>query len=367
MLGYDEAAELITHFEKQGYVDKKGKMKDTMKEALLNGTLDLPKKLEAARERFEEIIKKADKKPVIRDASKDVIVHLKKQVIAENPAFAALWEKIRQKTTYRVQIDTDELIRLSVKALKDMPKIPKARIIQQTAAIDIQNSGVTHIERDMKTVDIQNDYTNIPDVLAVICEETTTPERIIFEVIKQSGRVGDLVNNPQLFIENCIDIIRDTRHELAIDGIKYIKLDGERYYVQEIFDSAELMATLDKNAVAVNNSVYDYIIYDSETIEKPFAKALDDDPDVKMFFKLPQNFKIRTPIGNYNPDWAVYLDADGVEGLYFILETKGSTSLIDLRTTEQLKIHCGKEHFKALGNDIRLEVAKSWKEFKKGM
>ncbi|MBQ2931749.1 MAG: DEAD/DEAH box helicase family protein [Clostridia bacterium] len=364
---YDEAAELITHFEKQGYVDKKGKMKDTMKEALLNGTLDLPKKLEAARERFEEIIKKADKKPVIRDASKDVIVHLKKQVIAENPAFAALWEKIRQKTTYRVQIDTDELIRLSVKALKDMPKIPKARIIQQTAAIDIQNSGVTHIERDMKTVDIQNDYTNIPDVLAVICEETTTPERIIFEVIKQSGRVGDLVNNPQLFIENCIDIIRDTRHELAIDGIKYIKLDGERYYVQEIFDSAELMATLDKNAVAVNNSVYDYIIYDSETIEKPFAKALDDDPDVKMFFKLPQNFKIRTPIGNYNPDWAVYLDADGVEGLYFILETKGSTSLIDLRTTEQLKIHCGKEHFKALGNDIRLEVAKSWKEFKKGM
>ena len=86
-----------------------------------------------------------------------------------------------------------------------------------------------------------------------------------------------------------------------------------------------------------------------------------------MFFKLPQNFKIRTPIGNYNPDWAVYLDADGVEGLYFILETKGSTSLIDLRTTEQLKIHCGKEHFKALGNDIRLEVAKSWKEFKKGM
>lgn len=137
--------------------------------------------------------------------------------------------------------------------------------------------------------------------------------------------------------------------------------------MQEIFDSAELMATLDKNAVAVNNSVYDYIIYDSETIEKPFAKALDDDPDVKMFFKLPQNFKIRTPIGNYNPDWAVYLDADGVEGLYFILETKGSTSLIDLRTTEQLKIHCGKEHFKALGNDIRLEVAKSWKEFKKGM
>lgn len=127
------------------------------------------------------------------------------------------------------------------------------------------------------------------------------------------------------------------------------------------------MATLDKNAVAVKNSVYDYIIYDSETIEKPFAKALDDDPDVKMFFKLPQNFKIRTPIGNYNPDWAVYLDKDGTEGLYFVLETKGSMSMFDLRTTEQLKIHCGKEHFKALGDNIGLQVADDWRKFKGGI
>lgn len=119
------------------------------------------------------------------------------------------------------------------------------------------------------------------------------------------------------------------------------------------------------NAIAVKNSVYDYIIYDSETIEKPFAKALDDDPDVKMFFKLPQHFKIRTPIGNYNPDWAVYLDNGENEGLYFILETKGSTSMIDLRTTEQLKIHCGKEHFKALDDNIRLQVATKWSDFKK--
>ena len=185
--------------------------------------------------------------------------------------------------------------------------------------------------------------------------------------IKQSGRISDLINNPQAFIERIVDVIKDIRHELAIDGIKYIKLDGEKYYVQEIFDSAELMATIGKNAVAVNNSVYDYIIYDSDTIEKPFALALDNDPDVKMFFKLPQNFKIRTPIGNYNPDWAVYLDKDGVEGLYFILETKGSVKMIDLRTTEQLKIHCGQKHFNALGNNIELQVASDWNDFKKGI
>ena len=108
-------------------------------------------------------------------------------------------------------------------------------------------------------------------------------------------------------------------------------------------------------------------IYDSSTIEKPFAVALDNDPDVKMFFKLPDRFKIDTPIGTYNPDWAVYLDRNGEEKLYFVLETKGSTSMMDLRTKEQLKIHCGKEHFKAVGEDVELRVVTDWKSVKAGM
>ena len=361
---YEEAAELMNHFEQKGYVSKSGKMKDTMKSALLNGTLDLPQSLEAARERFESIISKADKTPPIRDASKDVLVHLKKQVIADDPAFAALWEKIKQKTTYRVRIDRELLISRCVKALQDMPRLPKARIVSQTADLDIQNAGVTHMEREIKTIDIQNDYTVLPDILAVIQEETQTTPVTAREILTQSGRLREFLYNPQLFIETCVEIIRDTRHELAIDGISYKKIDGEEYYIQQIFDSAELMATLDKNAVAVKNSVYDYIIYDSSTIEKPFAVALDKDPDVKMFFKLPERFKINTPIGTYNPDWAVYLDKDGTEGLYFILETKGSTSLFDLRTTEQLKIHCGKKHFEALENGVELHVARDWKTVK---
>lgn len=360
---YEEAAELMEHFEKKDYVTKSGKIKDTMKNALLSGTLDLPAKYEAARERFENIISKADKKPAIRDASRDVTVRLKKQVVTESPYFKALWEKIKQKTTYRVQIDVDELVKRSVKALQDMPHIPKARIISQIADINIRNEGVTHTEREMRTVDIQNDYAILPDILAVICEETHTPEPVIFEVLNQSGRLGEFINNPQLFIENATQIIRDNRHALAIDGIRYEKLAGQEYYVLDIFDSGELLANLDRNAVEVQNSVYDYIIYDSETIEKPFAKALDDDDDVKMFFKLPERFKIETPIGTYNPDWAVYLDKNGEEKLYFVLETKGSTNMFDLRTKEQLKIHCGKRHFEAL-DDVELKVARDWKEFK---
>ena len=105
--------------------------------------------------------------------------------------------------------------------------------------------------------------------------------------------------------------------------------------------------------MAVDNSVYDYVVYDSHTVEKPFALALVNDPDVKMFFKLPPKFKVDTPIGTYNPDWAVYVDVDGIKKLF------------DLRGSEKAKIHCGKEHFKAIGTGTELFGPLSdWNEFK---
>jgi type III restriction enzyme len=363
-VSYEEATELMTHFKQKGYITKSGKMKDTMKNDLLNGTLDLPQKFEAARDRFENIISKADTKPPLRDASRDVLVRLNKQVML-SPEFMELWEKIRQKTTYRVQVDTDELIRRCVKDLQALPPIPKARIISQTAELDIQDSGVTHTEREMRTTEIQNSYEALPDILDFISEEALITPATVRDIIVQSGRGKDFLNNPQAFLEKALDIIRDNRHALAIDGIKYQKLAGQEYAVQEIFDAAELLANLDKNAVPVQHSVYDHIIYDSGSVEKPFALALDNDPDVRMFVKLPSRFRVDTPIGSYNPDWAVYFEKDGVQKLFFVLETKGSTSLYDLRTTEQLKIHCGQEHFRALGNGVEMRVANSWDGFKR--
>ena len=130
----------------------------------------------------------------------------------------------------------------------------------------------------------------------------------------------------------------------------------------EIFDDAELYASLEK-CVAVEKSVYDRVRWDSE-IEKRFAEALDADPDVKLFFKLPRRFQIDTPIGKYNPDWAVYFDVDGAKKLYFVFETKGNTNASALRPTEEAKIACGKKHFCALGDGVGFKVGKSWKELK---
>ena len=201
-------------------------------------------------------------------------------------------------------------------------------------------------------------------MLAILSEQTQTKRATIYEILKQSGRLEDFLNNPQMFMEQAAQIITDARRELAVDGISYKRLYGEEYFAQEIFDSAELIANLDRNAVPVDHSVYDHIVYDSATVERPFALALDDDPDVKMFVKLPAKFKVDTPIGSYNPDWAVYVEIDGAKKLYFILETKGSTNLFDLRRREDLKIRCGKAHFKAVGSGAELHVAKDWREFK---
>lgn len=360
---YDDAKELLEHFEKKGYITGSGKMKDTMKTALKTGTLDLPKKYEAARSRFESIISSADRKPIVRDASKDVVVRLNKRVML-SPEFNALWERIKQKTAYRVNIDTDELIENCVKDLQNMPTIHKARLISQTADIHIENAGVSHVEREFRTTDIADSYCELPDIITAISDATLLTPATVKEILTQSGRLKDFLNNPQSFLEKATEIIRNNRHALAIEGISYIKLDGQEYFAQQIFDTDELIANLDRNAVKVEHSVYDYIVYDSSTVERPFAVALDNDPDVKMFFKIPDNFKIDTPIGNYNPDWAVFLNKNGEEKLYFVIETKGSLNPYERKGKENLKIHCGKQHFKALDNGIELKEAVDWKDFR---
>ncbi len=360
---YDDAKELMEHFEKKGYITGSGKMKDTMKTALKTGTLDLPKKYEAARSRFESIISTADRKPVVRDASKDVVVRLNKRVML-SPEFNALWERIKQKTAYRVNIDTDELIENCVKDLQNMPTIHKARLISQTADIHIENAGVSHVEREFRTTDIADSYCELPDIITAISDATLLTPATVKEILVKSGRLKDFLNNPQSFLEKSTEIIRNNRHALAIEGISYIKLDGQEYFAQQIFDTEELIANLDRNAVKVEHSVYDYIVYDSSTVERPFAVALDNDPDVKMFFKIPDNFKIDTPIGNYNPDWAVFLNKNGEEKLYFVIETKGSLNPYERKGKENLKIHCGKQHFKALDNGIELKEAVDWKDFR---
>lgn len=113
----------------------------------------------------------------------------------------------------------------------------------------------------------------------MISEQTLVNRRVVLEIIRQSGRGKEMLRNPQAFIEQLTEVIKNNCYQLDIDGIRYQRLAGEDYYVQEIFETEELMANLDRNAIEVSKSVYDYVVYDSSTIEKPFAVALDNAPD----------------------------------------------------------------------------------------
>ncbi|MBO6288765.1 MAG: DEAD/DEAH box helicase family protein [Alphaproteobacteria bacterium] len=363
---YEEAAAIMDELKDKKVIDNKGKIKDTMKAQLAAGTLNLSERWsKAAQKAVLQSMNKADNKPIIRDASREVTVKLNKRAII-SPEFLELFDKIKQKTTYRVQFDLKKLVADCINDIREMPEVASPRLISQTAKVNVEKSGVSTQEGSLFIQNLEHNYDVLPDILRLISTKTLLKRSTINYIIQESGRAGDFLKNPQDFYEKVLEIIQRNRHKLAIDGIKYIKLAGEEYSVMEIFSNEELTANLDKNAVAVKNSVYDYIIYDSPTVEKPFAVALDEDPDVKMFFKIPSRFKIDTPIGTYNPDWAVYLERNGEQKLYFVLETKGTDDFYGLRPEEQQKIHCGAQHFKAL-DDVGFseKPVRSWHEFKK--
>ncbi len=138
-----------------------------------------------------------------------------------------------------------------------------------------------------------------------------------------------------------------------VDGIKYQRIGDEAYYAQELFNQEELTGYL-KKMLPANKAVYEYVVYDSDGVEKGFAEDLERNDAVKVYAKLPRWFRIPTPLGTYNPDWAVLVEVEGAEKLYFVVETKSSLFDEDLRDKESAKIKCGKAHFEALSVDENL-------------
>lgn len=168
--------------------------------------------------------------------------------------------------------------------------------------------------------------------------------------------------NPQAYMDQVAKLISSTMQLFILDGIKYTKLGDTEFYAQELFDSEELTGYLERNMFESHRSVYDYVVYDSD-VEHGFAEKLESNESVKVYAKLPNWFKVPTPLGSYNPDWAVVIEDNGLNKLYFVVETKGSIEGKDLRPKEQAKIRCGEKHFAALGNDAKFMKADSFQRF----
>jgi type III restriction enzyme len=192
--------------------------------------------------------------------------------------------------------------------------------------------------------------------------ETQLTRRSLVTILLQCGRLNDFKNNPQKFVDEVSAIIKRQMRHFIVDGIKYEKIGDNHYYAQELFETEELVGYLNKNMLEAKKSVYDHVVYDSD-VEAEFARSFEKSQDVKVYAKLPSWFKIETPLGNYNPDWAVLIDYDGGEKLYFVVETKGTIIGDMLRPIEKAKINCGRAHFEALGESVGFTEADSFETF----
>lgn len=278
---------------------------------------------------------------------------LKKEVTL-SPDFEALWTKIKPKTTYRVEFETEDLASRAVAAIKKMEKVepPKIRVI--AGRIEVRKGGVA--AEAVSAADEQATATRrgVPDVLAYLQNETELTRSTLVRILRESKRLDEFLLNPQKFMDQAATILKYELHRLLVDGIKYDRIEGvgaDAEWEMVLFKNEELVNVL--TALQVKKSIYDYVVYDSE-VERDFAQKLDQRDDIRLFVKLPDWFKVETPVGSYNPDWAIVKHDD--QTIYLVRETKGTKDFLKLRTAEADKVRCGQRHFEALGVPFAVAV-----------
>jgi type III restriction enzyme len=345
-LGFDRSKELWQELKAQGYIDAKGKVQDSLREALMNETFTVPEPLAPQLGQIRDILRKLAGKLDIKNADERRPVR-PREALLHSPEFKELWHRIKHKTTYRVQFDNEKLVESCVRAVCDAPQIPKTRLQWRKADLAIGKAGVEATEHEgAATVVLDEGDVELPDLLTELQDRTQLTRRTLVRVLTSSRRLADFKRNPQAFIELAGQAINRCKNLAIVDGIKYQRLGDEYYFAQELFEQQELTGYL-KNMLAAKKSIYEEVVYDSH-IEATFAKDLENNQAIKLYAKLPGWFKIPTPLGTYNPDWAVLVEKDGDERLYLVIETKADLFSDELRAVERGKIECGRAHFTAL-------------------
>jgi len=365
-LGVDQSKALWEHLKAAGHIDAKGKVQDSLKTALKDGTLALPAEFETQRSQIAEVLRKVSGRLEIKNADERKQVALRKdkegKAIYLSAEFKALWDRIKHQTTYRVQFDNAKLVTDCIAALQKAPAIAKARLQWRKADIAIGKAGVETTEKaGAATVILDETDIELPDLLTDLQDRTQLTRRTLTSILTGSGRLDDFKRNPQQFIELAAETINRCKRLALVDGIKYQKLGDDRFYAQELFDQEELTGYLKNMLMDTTKSIYEHVVYDSTT-ERDFADAMEKNDAIKLYAKLPGWFKVPTPLGGYNPDWAVLVEQNGAQRLYFVVETKSSLFTDDLRDKESAKIECGKAHFQSLAageNPARYVVARS--------
>lgn len=284
------------------------------------------------------------------------------------PEFKALWNQINAKTVYVVDFDTQELIRKSITALDRNLRVPKIfymaeqGVMEKIESREALEAGTAFIKDKSNTFNrkISANVNVKYDLVGKLVEGTGLTRKDMIQILKgiQKGTFNQFQDNPEEFILKATKLINAEKATAIIQHITYNVM--EERYDTSIFTEPTIKGRLDVNAMKAKKHLYDHIVYDS-TNEKNFATDLDVSKEVAVYVKLPDGFYISTPVGKYNPDWAIAFYEGTVKHIYFIAETKGSLDSLELRQVEQSKIHCAREHFKAISNDqVKYEVVDSY-------
>ena len=276
------------------------------------------------------------------------------------PQFQELWAKINAKSAYTVSFDPAELISKSITALNDKLRVNKIFFNVESGSMtsidtDDLRAGESFVKEKATSYSVSaTANSNVPyDLVGEIVERTGLTRRDVIAILKgiEKHVFDKFKENPEEFISKASAIINDQKASVIIEHITYNVLDDR--YGKEVFTDTTIRGKLGVNAVKANRSIYDHVVYDSEN-ERKFVSDLDIRDEVAVYVKLPDGFFIPTPIGKYNPDWAIAFYEGSVKHIYFVAETKGSMETLMFEdhtsTPEKAKIHCARQHFKAISN-----------------
>ncbi len=353
-IGQDASRSIWHSLVGNGYLTDEGEVTNTFDPQNPHFVLALPAEYAELRPQVVDAISECLFKNRAVDVRKRRRIAYNKRVQLSDE-FQGLWQRIKQRTRYRVEFKTETLIEAALRRIAEsaeLTQIQPPQIVMTHVAVEIRAAGVQADKIVKQRKKAVAPVRALPDLLAYLQKETELTRSTLGAILTRSGseQLGKFRLNPQAFMTAASRAISRALHTLMIEGIRYEKLAGEVWQMSRIEGQgeAELTAYLHKLYKVQNSdkSLFDFVECDSE-VERRFAKALDDNEDVKLFIKLPRWFTIDTPIGPYNPDWAFVTHRE--ERLYFVRETKGTLDSDELRAKESEKIKCGEKHFKELG------------------
>ncbi|MDP1992865.1 MAG: DEAD/DEAH box helicase family protein [Syntrophales bacterium] len=348
LLGREASEKIWNAAREKGYLDGEGRITSAFKPGP-GFVFNIGEEFQDIEHKVLEVMESWRVDRHIKKDEDERPLRINKQVFLDED-FKKLWDRIKTRTTYSVEYSTEVLAARAVEAIGKMEKIEPVRISYREALLNAAYKGIDTAEIRSSITDIA--FTGVlPDIIAYVQKETELTRSTIARILIESGRLAEFVINPQRFMDAVVAIFKRELHRLMIDGIKYEKISDQEYSMR-LFEDKEIISYL-TNRLEVKKSVYDAVVYDSE-IERKFAEELDRREDIKLFVKLPGWFKVETPIGEYNPDWAILKHDDTV--LYLVRETKGTKDFEKLRNAEAEKIRCGRRHFEELGVNFDVVV-----------